>query len=131
MASDQEKSRPGGRHEARGRPPPIDPERAKALIGKYVLIGITYQDHKGNVQRRDQFHGDILRINDAEGIVIRFRGSGYEWRMPPALEALQKADPGRYTLKSTGEVVVDPDLVAAWTVTAPDPKVKADSNGSV
>jgi hypothetical protein len=36
--------------------------------------------------------------------------------LPLDLEALRPAPPGSYTLRSSGEVVVDPDLLSAWTV---------------
>jgi hypothetical protein len=39
------------------------------------------------------------------------------------MRAFRRAEPGEYRLASTGEVVMDPDLLANWTVTA-DPDAR-------
>jgi len=39
--------------------------------------------------------------------------------LPPDLRAFRKAEPGEYRLKSSDEVVVDPDYLASWTITRP------------
>jgi hypothetical protein len=36
--------------------------------------------------------------------------------LPPDLSQLKPADPGNYRLKSTEEVVIDPDYLSVWTV---------------
>jgi hypothetical protein len=48
-----------------------------------------------------------------------------EW-LPPDTRAFQKASPGEYRLKSTGEVVADPDYTAMWTLRSPPPKKDAN-----
>jgi hypothetical protein len=35
------------------------------------------------------------------------------------MRAFQPAPPGEYRLKSTGEIVVDPDLLSTWTIRRP------------
>jgi hypothetical protein len=40
--------------------------------------------------------------------------------LPPSLAAFELAKPGRYTLKSTGEVIDDPDVLVSWGATKPD-----------
>src|SRR5687768_18130400 len=93
-----------------------DAERAKQLIGKRALVGITVVDPGGKVVDQYQLSGEIIRIREEEGVIVLRLGSGEEYTLPPNLDAFQPATPGRYTLRSTGEVVVDPDLLAAWTV---------------
>lgn len=44
-------------------------------------------------------------------------GSAY-W-LPPDVRPFTVAARGEYRLRSTGEVVVDPDLTATWVVTKP------------
>jgi hypothetical protein len=41
-------------------------------------------------------------------------------RLPPVTSAFEVAEPGRYTLRDTGEEVVDPALISTWLVTEAD-----------
>lgn len=97
----------------------MDSSLAEAYIGKHLLIGVTYLDHEGNFVEQKQFHGEITRIDDQEGIVINLSGSGDEYKLPPDLNALQEAPEGEYRLRSTGEVVTNPDFLTSWTINAP------------
>ena len=88
------------------------------LIGKTVLVGLTYVDFDGEVREQTQIHGEVVAADDVTGVVIR-QPSGEDFTLPPALDAFEPAEPGEYTLRSTGEVVTDPDLLCSWTITAP------------
>lgn len=99
--------------------PDFDETAAQKLVGKYVLVGVTYTDDRDNPVDQEQFHGRILRANAEEGVVI-LRASGEEMRLPPFLKAFEPARPGEYRLRSTGEVVVDPDFTCTWFVRRPD-----------
>ena len=96
----------------------FDEVAAQQLIGKRVVVGVTYTDESGRPIEQRQFHGRVVRANAGEGIVLA-RPSGEEVRLPPLLKALQMASPGEYRLRSTGEVVVDPDYTCTWSVTRP------------
>jgi len=98
----------------------VDPADGAALVGKHLLVGLTYLDHAGQPSSRRQVHGTVLRVNAAEGIVIALEPSGEEFTLPPAFEAIEPAAPGEYRLHSTGEIVVDPDFTATFRVTPPD-----------
>jgi hypothetical protein len=50
---------------------------------------------------------------------MRLHGSEEEFTLPPILEAFEPAEPGEYRLRSTGEVVVDPDVLAKFRISAP------------
>lgn len=100
----------------------MDEERAASLIGKHLLIGVTYLDHEGNLVERVQFHGDIVRINEHEGIVVSLNDAGDEYKLPPDINSLQEAPAGEYRLRSTGEIVVNPDLLTSWTINKPKPE---------
>jgi hypothetical protein len=39
--------------------------------------------------------------------------------MPPALDDIESAPAGEYRFRETGEIIVDPDLMANWTITKP------------
>jgi len=100
--------------------PDFDKKLADAYVGRYILVGITYEDADGNELRREQLHGEIESV-DAKGVRIALKGSreGEFWNMPPAYEAIHPAKPGQCKLSTTGEVVVDPDFVATWSVRKP------------
>lgn len=100
--------------------PYFDEEEAKALIGKHLLVGVTYRDRNEEVTGVEQFHGEIVRASREEGIILRSGGSGEERMVPPDLSSLEPAPPGRYRLKGSGEVVVDPDFLSTWTVYPPE-----------
>jgi hypothetical protein len=97
----------------------IDQELAQSLVGKHILVGVTYVDSLDNVIEKKQMHGRILRINSSEGVVIALASSGDEFKLPPDLGSVQVAPPGEYRLRSTGEVVANPDLTATWVVKNP------------
>ncbi|MCZ2498113.1 hypothetical protein GN316_15210 [Xylophilus sp. Kf1] len=100
--------------------PHFDDEKAATIIGKRMLVGVTYRTHDEEVTGLDQFHGVIMRANRDEGIILRLNGSGGERWVPPDLSRLEQAPPGEYRLKATGEVVVDPDFISMWTVYPPN-----------
>jgi hypothetical protein len=51
-----------------------------------------------------------------EVIEVRRADTGDIFTLPPALEAFAPAPPGEYRLRSTGEVVVDPDFTCVMQV---------------
>ena len=83
---------------------------------------MTYLDHNEELLEQKQFHGDIVRIDDHEGIVIKLRDSGNEFKLPPDISSLTPAPEGDYRLRATGEVVLNPDLMTTWTLTKPKPE---------
>lgn len=95
----------------------MDEKLAETYIGKHLMIGMTYLDQDGEFIEQKQFHGRIVRINEREGIVVRLHNSDEEFALPPALESLAEVPEGEYQLHSTGEVVVNPDLLTTWTST--------------
>jgi hypothetical protein len=97
----------------------FDEVAAQQIVGKCVVVGITYTDDAGRSVDQTQFHGRVVRANAEEGLVL-VRPSGEEFRLPPLLKALQKASPGEYRLRSTGEVVVNPDYTCTWSVRKPE-----------
>lgn len=107
--------------------PPWDADFAAALPGKTVLIGLTTCDHAGNVLARHQMHGIVTTASQNEGILFALRGAdeGQTYRLPPDTSAFSPAQPGTYTLKSSGDVVIDPDYTAVWTIHKPAPKPTA------
>jgi hypothetical protein len=104
--------------------PHFDHERAAALIGKHLIIGLTIHDREDNPVDHVQLHGDIVRVNQAEGVVVRLHPSSVEYAMPAVLAAYEEAPPGDYRFSATGEVVSDPDLMTTWVVYEPEEEGK-------
>ncbi|MEO6913203.1 MAG: hypothetical protein ABI182_04175 [Candidatus Baltobacteraceae bacterium] len=92
-------------------------------LGKTLVIGLDHVDDDDKVVEQEQFWGTISGL-DAEGwILIDLKGAtrskeSNTLRLPPQLEAFQKADKEIYTLHTTGEQIENPDYVAVWNVAA-------------
>ena len=102
-----------------GSGPRYDVEDAAALLGKTVLIAVRYRDSGGNLIERQQLHGTIISVDKRAGIEVRLAGNraGELFRLPPEIQCCDEARPGSYTLKGTGEVVENPDLILTVTIT--------------
>lgn len=94
----------------------IDRDKARAMIGATVLAGITYFDADGNALEHRQFAGEVLRINEEEGVVLASAVDGHEVFLPPALDHCTPAAPGDYTLRSKELTLSNPDYVCTWDV---------------
>lgn len=90
-------------------------------IGMSVLIGLTWLNADESFDAQEQMHGRIVSASRTEGFVIALegKGAGQTYSLPPDLRSFKPAPAGEYRLKSTGEVLVDPDLLTSWTITRP------------
>ena len=93
-----------------------DEEIARQLVGSLMLVGITYIEHDGD--RHEQVFGEVVSADPKSGVVLRLAGnrSGEMFRLPPDLRGVSQGTAQTYRLKSTGEIIVDPDFVATWIV---------------
>ena len=98
-----------------------DEHWAATLVGKHALVGLTFVDADGIVSRQVQIHGRITAVDETV-VTMRLHGSDEEFTLPPILEAFEPAQSGEYTLRTTGEVVVNPDLLATFEITSPATK---------
>jgi len=97
--------------------PPFDEELAASILGKYVLVGLTYVDENGELITQQQFHGDVIDADATRGFCLKLRGrrQGEIYWLPPDTRAFREASPGEYRLRSTAEVVLNPDYTCTWT----------------
>lgn len=112
-------------HLSEGSPvdePDWDDEKARAIVGKCVLISITTEDDSGKFVSRWQAYGTIMRANQDEGfIAVDLDGlnAGQETTLPPITSAFEPAERGIYSLPESGEEVQNPDYTVQYTVTLP------------
>jgi hypothetical protein len=106
----------------KAREPSWDRNVADAAFGKVVLAGVTYLAAHGlTVKRQIQWFGIVVGVDEKAGVTIERQGkfAGERATLPPDLSIFTPAAPGEYRLRSTDEVVVDPDFLSQWTVTEP------------
>ena len=94
-----------------------------SIIGKYLLIGITFLDDAGEVIEYFQIYGPIVVVDNSKGIVIEKTDGSRHFSIPPDMENRHPARKGQYRLRSTGEIVDDPDFISTWTVEKARPKM--------
>jgi hypothetical protein len=99
--------------------------KAAFIRGKDVLVGLTYLNGDGSLNRRAQLHGTIEVVSNARGIGIRLSRRRDLFTLPPDLRSIQPASPGIYRLKETGKRVEDPTFVCTWTIKSPQDKGSA------
>lgn len=94
------------------------PESYDELMGKVLLIGLSYYSQGGKFIEDKQLYGRIKQSN--ESCITIMQVNGEEFSIPPDLSAIEIAAPGDYTLRSTNEVVRNPDYLASYSVTLPE-----------
>ena len=88
----------------------------KSIIGKHILVGLIYIDGNGIEINRLQLYGEIIESKKNEAITIRKTNSNELFYLPPDISSIKIAKQGEYTLKLTGEIISNPDLLATWTI---------------
>ena len=98
-------------------------DKARLLQGAIVIVGFTYIDGQGDATAQHQIHGVVIETDPSKGIGVECHGEVWKgeiaW-LPPDTRAWVKAPPGEYRLRSTGEVVIDPDFTSSWTRQGPE-----------
>ena len=87
------------------------------LEGRTVLVGITRLANDGGSEQ-EQFVGTAT-IDDRETYaLVQLKCDDGEIRdFPFDARSLQRAPVGEYRLRSTGQIVRNPDFLMTWTVT--------------
>lgn len=96
-----------------------NPAFAEALIGKTLLMNLTFLDDDGEVVERQQFFGVVIDADEGEGITLDLLGEhdGDTYTLPPQTSAIKAAEPGVVSLGGD-----KPDFVASWIIHgAPEP----------
>jgi hypothetical protein len=98
--------------------PVWDEAIAESVVGKVVLVGLTYLEADGEVIERQQFFGTVVTAHCRNGILLSLKGqrAGEQYNLPPDTRAIEIASRGKYRLRGTGEVVTDPDYTAMFSI---------------
>jgi hypothetical protein len=84
------------------------------LLNKTLLVGITYYNSEHQSIEQKQFFGRVIEAN--QSIIRIIQENGTDLTLPSDLSSTKKARPGEYKLRSTGEIVINPDFLATWNV---------------
>ena len=98
----------------------FDPAQAETMLGKTVLVSLTCMNDFGDLDAFEQFAGQILRINNEDGLVVMRTDTQEEMSLPPDLDHYQPAEPGDYKLVESETVVSNPDYLVEWDIYPPD-----------
>jgi hypothetical protein len=92
------------------------------LIGKVVLVGVTVENRRGEVTREEQYCGVVVSATRNNGVRVALKGKqeGTYKMLPPDTSVYERAEKGSYRMRSTGEVVEDPDYTCIWRVIQAD-----------
>ncbi len=89
------------------------------LIGKIMLIGMTYYTHDDQFVEQKQFWGKVAEIR--EDVILVQQKNGENISLPPDLRSVKIAPPDTYRLRSTGETIENPDFLSTWIVHGSEP----------
>ena len=98
--------------------PVWDENLADSIVGKVVLVGLTYLDADGRLVEQQQFFGRVATADSRKGILLSLEGqrAGEKCNLPPDTRAIEIASSGEYRLRGTGEVVTDPDYTVMFSI---------------
>ena len=89
-------------------------------IGRSLLLGVTYTGPDGELRRQEQVVGTIMVVDFDEGVVVSCEPDGSPFVLPGDPSWVEKAPRAEYRLRSTGQVVTNPDYIAQVTIRQPD-----------
>lgn len=99
---------------------------AKTLLGQVALVGLTKLSADDEVIEQRQLFGRVVSVDPRSGICLSLEGqrAGERFSLPPDTRPIDPAPPGEYKLRSTGELVVNPDFLITYTIRMPISEAK-------
>jgi hypothetical protein len=88
------------------------------LLGKRMIVGMTELTAARDLIEQRQFVGRIIAVDPKRGITLQLRDANHYY-LPPDHRAIKRARKGEYKLRSTDEVIVDPDYLSTWELVKP------------
>lgn len=93
-----------------------DEALASALIGKTLLLELTFLNEEDEPSGNKQIFGTVVSCDPVEGIVLAEDGTEEEYVIAPFLDAIEPAPPGHYRLVDQDRTVENPDYMAMMAV---------------
>jgi hypothetical protein len=94
------------------------------VLGKHVLIELTTLDHHEQVLDRQEMYGQIARVSESQGLVVKLIPSGDDFILPPDLDILEPAG-DIATGEATGTVrEATPDFIVRRSIHNPPPEMQ-------
>jgi len=93
-----------------------------ALIGKLVIIGISFYDSNENLIEIFQTHGIVEKTEDSQILQIRKNDNGI-FQLPFYPETIQEAPSGEYSEKSSSTIITKPDYMILWDLSVKDQEI--------
>lgn len=84
------------------------------IVGKTILVGLSFYSAERKLLNREQFFGMVISTAP-DRITIELE-SGAIRTIPADLRSTKSAPQGEYRLRSTGQIVVNPDLLSTWNI---------------
>lgn len=101
----------------------FDMSNAAEYIGRGVIVELDIRAGDDQQVERRQLFGEIERISEGEGVVVRLSPSGREYRLPPALDEFERLTPAVRRLEPGGEAVEGAELLVRCVVHEPPPEM--------
>jgi hypothetical protein len=98
---------------------PWDASLTKTLPGQMVLVGLAYFEVDAEEPfEQQQMFGRVVSADERKGILLSLEGqrTGEHFNLPPDTRSFREAGPGEYRLRSTGEVVANPDFTVTFSI---------------
>lgn len=86
------------------------------LVNKTILVGLTHVNDNNEVLGHSEYFGKIIEASHEKGVVVYRYGVRDFTSLPPLLENYIPGRKGKYTLKSSGLVIENPDFTCTWRV---------------
>jgi len=90
-----------------------------ALIGKLVIIGISFFDSNDDLIDTFQTHGIVEKSDNHELLRIRKKDNGI-FQLPFDPDTIQEAPSGKYSEKHSSTIITNPDYMILWSISVKD-----------
>lgn len=87
---------------------------AKEVLGKLILVGISFYTSSGTFIEQFQTNG-IGEIVEDDLLYLR-RDDGTVFAIPYDQDYIKRAQPGVYSEKLTGKQITNPDFLSQWRI---------------
>lgn len=85
------------------------------IVGKKILVGLTYLDKEGEVNEQKQLHGKIKEVSDTTLVFSQPNNLG-DFSIPYDGELESTDEENIFTLRSHGEEVTGINYLATFTI---------------